>query len=168
MANLASPTSRNELAPIPYELPDDNNILRSPFLLEIVPAPSLPSMSSILPDKPNQMGTPAGLVRSFYLQSMDKFGNFARYDDLAGPDRFFVSLVPEIVGCLTVAKTTAQSLMISSRTIVTVLIWLSTWQPSQVLIWLSLRKAKGLLRTCCHRSPCSLSVTSPLIDKDER
>ena len=72
-----------------------DDILGSPFALQVVPAPSDPSKCSIQPNTANELGAIAGLVKSFNLQAVDKYMNFADYDDLAGPDRFLASMVPE-------------------------------------------------------------------------
>jgi hypothetical protein len=74
---------------------DGEQILGSPFAVQIVAAPSSDSHSSLSPSSANKLGAIAGLVRSFDLQAIDRLMNFAVYDDLAGPDRFLVSLIPE-------------------------------------------------------------------------
>ena len=63
--------------------------------VQIVAAPSSHSHSSLSPSEAKKLGAIAGLVRSFDLQAIDRLMNFAVYDDLAGPDRFLVSLIPE-------------------------------------------------------------------------
>jgi hypothetical protein len=74
---------------------DGEHLLGSPFAVQIVAAPSSDLHSSLSPSSANRLGSIAGLVRSFDLQASDKHMNFAVYDDLAGPDRFLLALIPE-------------------------------------------------------------------------
>ena len=74
---------------------NSQEILGSPFTVQIVAAPSSHSYSSLSPFTAKQLGGIAGVVRSFDIQGIDEHMNFAVYDDLAGPDQFLVSLIPE-------------------------------------------------------------------------